>query len=416
MDFSGFDLSAPAPAHFKSALVIAPLLLAASFMALGLFSDRLKHARRRQLISLSGPLALPFLLMTLLGLCTTSIVASGDVVQWIEAGEPDAIGNPVNWARVETCLEHLRAAGVTAPELGPFQACVRAEIDSASARGEFNTLFALPVLRMGLERGSDLEAWRNPYRESRLMDAGAVRHIGSAFDEIALRVLDARRPLSAAERNRIAKRVVSSIEAPSGFRPIESCLRTQQVLDLLGRGSLGQPLGERAQAAMRVSWTLDSRGSQGAFVSDVVRQLRKDGTTSGCFMGGPSSSSMAILAMARWGVPDGIDLSCLERFLTAQCRTKAGLGVTTDRALAATALAHLRSLPEFVGRAPVSMVRAGRDILVEWYGLFLSLLLVALWAVLGIRRTRAARSSVPGGARRFSAGRANGRFRQVLSQ
>ncbi|MFT4709299.1 MAG: hypothetical protein ACI8Q9_000419 [Planctomycetota bacterium] len=271
------------------------------------------------------------------------------VVEWIEESEDAELAQPSRWYELQAAMDHLHAAGVPAIDLHNWKLDVFRVLDSALAGGEFNSLYALPVLRLGLERVQDRESWLGEYDRK---DMVALEDGDFSFrsDEISLLAYDRLFELTEDQKTRIAKRILDSLPEPGAYKGLRDLVGARHMLETLGCKDQDGRLERVAQKMLLANWTPNNAGSQAAFPGspdlqerDANGELDEKRLT----LVWISSTSDAVMAMAHFGVPVGIDLLLLEGYLKAQAHGYSFGGVDTYSALAASSLAHLRSLDEF---------------------------------------------------------------------
>ena len=319
--------------------------------------------------------------LALLSLWGSREMDSEDVIQWIEESRDPDLASPMRWYEIGAAIEHLERAGMVL-DLSHWTEDVHASLDRAIAGEDFNSLYALPIQRLGLERPVDLEFWRNEPGRRTLLDP-TVERFAFRFDEMDLLLVEAMGGWTDPQRDLLEQQILRSLPEPDQYNALASLLGARHMLEVLHRTERIDEVAEIARRALVATWTPNNAGTEGAFPGSPELQERDDegrlDVPRLTFVWGQSTAS-AVMAMDDFGVPEGVDLLQLENYLRIQSNELFGMSIDPYSALAASSLAHLRSMEEFQEqlRSKPAMSLLG---LVTHYRLLLASLLLVSFAI-----------------------------------
>lgn len=258
-----------------------------------------------------------------------------DLRTWLAAPGPERI----HWSLVEDCVGPWRAAG-----LGPLDLSVLQErVD----QGHFKPYEHHHLLQLGLLPDAVRRAGRDPVREQHVFERDGPSFSVGFLGMHLLGALPDGDP-DEETRERIAARLVTSLPAPDGLSALEELCLSATLLETLGRPVPDEVFRPVARQALQLNWTTLADGGLGCFAPSpgLLEEARSRGD------GEPAGSSAwrsearpALEAMARWGVPEGIDLLAFERWLARESWAYRSAGLRLPDIQPAILREWLRSLP-----------------------------------------------------------------------
>ncbi|MCP5021823.1 MAG: hypothetical protein GY930_08590, partial [bacterium] len=266
---------------------------------------------------------------------------------------------------------HLALDGGTAPNLHVFQEELWSWIDREPHFGK-NLVYAMGVEHLGLLRSKDYEALERLIHQSpQSLSPRCFRR-----SKQAIRIFTETRgePLTEADRDRLMGEVYGNVRGAGDFDALEDVHYRIGILDRIGRSDVVGSLRSHVEAVLLETWAPDDRGWQACFlpcatskVLDWYWPFPLD-----YLHGWPRSTDHALSLMARFGVPEGIDLRLLHSHLDAQSRFY-GLSPTSGQYSCAAAMrSRLESLPEWEQFAKFQIVFNLLDFRLFIAGLLLS--------------------------------------------
>ncbi|MCA8943035.1 MAG: hypothetical protein KDB80_10785, partial [Planctomycetes bacterium] len=230
--------------------------------------------------------------------------------------------------------------------------------DRAYDRGaELSILSLAPLERFGWFRDVDYAAFRDDYFETQDVHRDKPLHF---LDQAAFRIAvhDRLVGFDDEERSRTAQRALAGLPGEPKFEVLRDIVAVLDIFETLGLDELGDELRPFVHRALLAVWT------------------GRPGARSACFAPGPDSidrdengvpnekrltfvwldsTDMAIRLLARFGVPDGVDLRALDRYLAEMSQRYGMSNPRGDHVLAAAARSRVHALPEWPGDTPVSV-------------------------------------------------------------
>lgn len=291
-------------------------------------------------------------------------------------------GSPARWGDLAGTIVHLRAAGVDALDVSTPIASFRRHAEAVRAAGaEINPLQVRELEAVGFFRAEDYRMFEHAYWVRYEVD-GERPLTYAAFDAFRLIVHGHLQGYSDDERARLAARVVAGVEEPTEYRALADLVLRTRMLEYLGYPDRCDELRDAVAAALRATWT-GWPGAYEACFAPGYDSVERDGR------GVPEpdrltfvwldSTDFGVRLLARYGVPDGIDLRALDRYLRRQSLYY-GLwqGADERAALAAAMREHLRVLPGWSAELEVGLLDRARELQLVLGGLLLSVLCVAV--------------------------------------
>ncbi|MCA8973438.1 MAG: hypothetical protein KDC98_01890 [Planctomycetes bacterium] len=285
---------------------------------------------------------------------------------------------------VARMIRHLRAAGEPLPDLTALGAAVHAYRDERLATMQYDH-DALAVIELGLSRDSDWERWRNESserRERRIMTG----EVSGVADYRAIHSL-AHRGLLTPELGHV---IASGMLAESARLLAELGVDHDDFDDLVEQVTLCEAIGEtdavatmrdRAFVLLERRWLTSGDGRAGAFTSHRLSEDEAPGRRAErLWFGWIDSTSDAIELLARFGVPDRVDLLALARYLRGQQLRYRADDLDSYGGLAACALRRLESLPVYRAQVEAASHRLLLECVLDWR-VFAAAALLGLFAV-----------------------------------
>lgn len=250
---------------------------------------------------------------------------------------------------IEGAVIHLRAAGVALSDLDAVAESFRAYLDAEFAAGrEVSPYDAAAIERLGFFRESDYEAFRDDtFAKFTIHGDMGLHFLQQAAFRIAIH--DRLESLTEQQRSSLAQRAVEQLDDLHAHDVLKNVVTVIQILERVGHEDRVETVRDFARDALLATWAAAPGDWAGCFAPGYASIDRdEDGVPdepSHTFVWLPAND-MAMRLLARFGVPDGIDLEALDRYLTEQSRH---YGRTPDgrHVLAAAIRSHLHATPEW---------------------------------------------------------------------
>jgi len=260
---------------------------------------------------------------------------------WIEAGGDS--NSVESLAETVACLE---MAGEPAFDLTRVREVLRAQLELDVAGKGFKSLYTGAMIRLGAFDAADFERVADENAVERSLTWQSDR-IDARSSMASLLAHQAKTPFTAEERKTIVAGVLAWVDPLDEYANIRDVLDAIHLFEGLGEPEAAEQLAQDARTILQRTWTLDEDGRQGAF-SAYPTDLKDENEVSHLYFGMCLDTAMAIDLMARFGVPEGIDLEALDRFLRAESAHYIGTG-KMYAANAAAGRALLHTLPSWTG-------------------------------------------------------------------
>ncbi|MCR9248263.1 MAG: hypothetical protein NXI31_24810 [bacterium] len=360
---------------------IPSLLFVAMFVCLGLAG---KSARRLVVAGLFVGVALPAVLVT-------DAFGSFGKVPVVVADVRAGLARPstaVEWGlpTVARCVRNLRGAAVAVPSLEPLREHVQ-EHRRVNLAGQRFDHDSLAILELGFAMPWDYAYWRNEYREKQVLAGEPVD--GSRGQRTALSLLAAGR-LDAPQRLAIAREIVDRDGPVHGVDRFAELSDEIRFVEALGHAELVPGFAARGRRLLIDRWLLADEGQRGVFSSfrqdDEEAPGRRIERASFVWL---DSTSLAVDLMARFGVPEVVDLVALGRYLDHERYRWARRGPSRYNADAVCALARLEAMPEYRAALAAEPAPGLVAVLLEWRVFGAALLLAGFAIAATLRAPRA---------------------------
>ncbi len=310
-----------------------------------------------------------------------------DALQYVQA-EGRSGANLRSYANdIAGAAWYLGTDGGEAPDLEGVEKDVHAWIDMAKTteKGpDLNYLGLLGVEDLGLLREKDYAAFRDNYRQSKLLtDKRSILDPKHTMLQIVQRELE--QPLTNSEKDIIVSRVLGWVKKESTYNGAEDLYYRSRILEKIGRHGDVAKLEKAVQIQLRDTWVTDLAGKHACFApglkslepSKLVPEPRK-----GLYSGWIPASDYSLRLMVRFGVPDHVDLTLFDAYLADCAKKHKRIDLRGGQARAAAMRAFVRSTHEWQ-LVPDPHILA----VVFRYRLFLAGLILSLFCVFVTLRT-----------------------------
>lgn len=224
--------------------------------------------------------------------------------------------NPVDWGPYANAYRMWEASGrPMKPWLG-LRAGMRSTMEAQVARSEFNSLYAWPMLELGELTAEDVPKLRNPYKWEHQFDEKYFYH--SRSDDIQLRLRAMVESWTPQQAAHLAANIQRRLDPQSQYRNLRDYRLAGQSLDLLGFSKAADALAPTVHQLLRDTYQTTPKGKQACFQSYPTEEGGKpfrEPVTDRLTFVSMDSTAEALLAMQRWGIPDGLALLPVERYL-----------------------------------------------------------------------------------------------------
>ncbi|GJM23035.1 MAG: hypothetical protein DHS20C15_29500 [Planctomycetota bacterium] len=291
------------------------------------------------------------------------------------------------WSQLAQIVKHWNAAGLEPLALTGIAPVARARLANREPGGEppDAAYFALPMLELGFVDDAQAATWRDLEREREVLQKRGGSW--SWRDTLSLRLAAHFDVYDELDKDDAAEAVVQSLPEPDAHQALDELLTAARTLEALDRPQRVDELRERALTTLAATWTYSADVDMGCFsmspaaLARIGRERSDPPILTSVFN---SETSDGVRAMARWGVPDNVDLLALERWLNGETQQYRRAEINLWNLTAIAALAELRSLPEWrVAQAAAESEALVPPLLVElWrWRVFAAALLLASFAV-----------------------------------
>lgn len=311
---------------------------------------RSSRGRRAGLFALLGGLFISVMLIGVRGIPRSGQARIQQAREFIEGGFVDSAPFEEQWLELLAARSHLLASQTSVPDMRTYRAELTRYLGRVTSNGSDGTSpFGLGDLALqGCLSPEELEAFGNPFVAARIFDESASSRadLRTLLNGAAMVPLDG---ISPAQRWLASERLLELAPEPGTYGSLEITLRLDDTLRRLGVDPRALGLPARAAQALKLHWT----GAPGAYVacfSNSANSVERDAEgrplKSRVSFIALDSSAAALHLLARYGFPVEVDIEALQRYLRTQARPR-WFEFDVRNALAAAALAHLESLPEW---------------------------------------------------------------------
>ncbi len=273
-------------------------------------------------------------------------VTREQALEYVEGGFRERSDFKYEVQDLASTARHLALDGGTAPILHVFQEELWSWIDREPHFGK-NLVFAMGVEHLGLLRPKDYEALERSIHQS--PQSPLPRYFRRSKQAIRIFTEIRGEPLTEADRDRLMGEVYGNVRGAGDVGALEDVYYRIRILDRIGRSDAVGSLRSHVEAVLLETWAPDDRGWQACFLPGATSKVLDwywpyplD-----YLHGWPRSTDHALSLMARFGVPEGIDLRLLHSYLDAQSRFHGLSPVFGQYSRAAAMRSRLESLPEW---------------------------------------------------------------------
>lgn len=320
--------------------IVPGVLLAGGTLCFGLAERHAPRSRRRWLVV--AAMIRGFLLLLVsdrfdaLGMAEATVP---ELQAWLQAHDDTSQVD-----ELAMLVANLEAAGVEVPDLASLRAGARARLDSELAIGTFNGFYVPAMSALGLLADADYARLRDEPRFARLIAPTAnFVNFHAALGPVAVETHF--QPLSADARERLVERVLAQLDPNGKYANNEELRTIVWLFERVGADERSSELQPVVETVLRATWSPTLDGRQAAFAPYRGSIERDDDGHSTeprlTFVWGHSTAT-AVWLMARFGVPDFVDLGALDAYLHEQSFYWKSLGVSpyVGEAVATRALLH----------------------------------------------------------------------------
>ncbi len=283
-----------------------------------------------------------------LGQMTRSPVSRADAVAYMEGGFRS--GNKMQWEQIHLpgLAVNLLADGGELPELDTYKEALWTWIDAERAKGPGEGVNPLSLVEpglLGLLRDEDYEALSDDYKqENLLVKSTALGDIRHSVTQIEIRARS--KPLTPQETEWLVQRILKGVEPVGAFDCLEDLYLRWQVLVRLGRPEAALELASNIELSLMATWAPRLDGKQACFAlgasSLEPNELLEEPLRHLTFVWLPSTD-MAMRLMMEFGVPEGVDLRLVHRYLAEEGMSHGFRRVRGSHARAAAMRSRLES-------------------------------------------------------------------------
>jgi len=363
-----------------------PLSLVAGALLCGAIGEDWSSSKGRRLglTAILWGLVIGALMMGIRGVPRSTQVRSDQAREFLEGGFVNADSFEDQWLELMAARSHLLASQTAAPEMRTYRAELTRYLGRVAPNGSDGTSpYGLSDLALqGFLSPEELEGFGNPYVAARIFDEQAVSqaNLRTSLNGVAMVPLDG---ISPDQRRLACERLLDLAPEPGVYGSLEIILRLDDTFRHLGVDPRTLGMQERAREVLRRHWT----GAPAAYVacfSSTAKSVERDAEgravenrVSSIWL---DTSAAALHLLARYGFPEELDIAALQRYLRTQASPR-WLDFDVRNALAAAALAHLESLPEWQTELERRAQRSWLEVFLH-HRLFLGGLALALFFVL----------------------------------
>jgi len=293
----------------------------------------------------------------LLGLLTTLSIQLGPkpldraaVMKFLEtSGQPADFRSQAAWSHYAAFVDHLQAAHVDVPPLGALRRGMRATMQQQLAADKFNSLYGIPMSDLGFLEAVDAPGLSAPYRREQIL-AGSTKTYRFQFDDLEARLLQLEGLITPKIAQALVTRIQAALPPRDQFQGLQDLLCAARTLERIGHPEAVATMRDAAHALLLATQAPSEDGSMLAFAPSASLVARDD---QGQVVGARltfvwiEATSQALLAMGRWGVPEGIDLTKLDGYLAENEIVYQHDPPSSYGILAMGARIQLESMPEF---------------------------------------------------------------------
>ncbi len=315
-----------------------------------------------------------------------------DVVSFVETEADEWLSTSYRRDEFMNVLRHIGRDGGSEPDLTPLKQALPPELRS------FDDVDGVPVLVRNLAALGYLEG--RDYADLDIRMVTALLEDETTFSwsdstrEAARRLRE--QDISEEDRGQLAQAMCAEGLLEENNRSLRGYVGALRVLERLGATTPNEELEASVRAEITSVWT-GYRGARLAGFAHEREDLERDANgkpiESGRRLRSLGPSHDAVQLMLRFGVPTGVDLVSLHRYLHAETIHGPFSGADLSNALAFVALSSLKQLPEW---QPIAAERATlTSILVRYRAVVAALLLVAFSIIVTLRAPKVVAQSEP---------------------
>ncbi len=275
----------------------------------------------------------------------------GYAIRFVE--EWDELDGHARWEHFIGMVEQLRNDGQTPPQLDAAQARFHAYLDGLYASDtELNSLYATELELVGFLRDEDRQRFRSDYWERHGV-AAETSIVSPRHALLNVSTHSRFEPYDDATRARVARRVLDGLRHEDIGHDPEKLLARAALLDLVGDADDHAALQTFAHRKLRELWSGYEGADRAAFFSSpdlIERDAAGTPIEQRLSFIWLSTTSQAVQLMARYGVPEGVDLHALDAYLTDMSLYYSYRRFDSNAALAAAAHSRLHALAEWTPR------------------------------------------------------------------
>ena len=280
-----------------------------------------------------------------------------------------------DWAIARGLLE---AAGEEVKPWRGLERGMRLQMETDLAKSDFNTLYAYPMLELGALAAEDIPALRSDYAFEVMFDRG--KHYSLRHDDIQVRLRMLGEDFSDSEKRVLADRILKQLKRDNELLRIEDLWMGTRTLEALDFHQQVDALAPIAHHLLRQTYQVTKDGKMAWFVGspslvDSGSEMPSSRYASFVPM---EDTCRGLLAIHRWGLPEGIALAPIEKYLKKIERVYSWESPPQDGVLAASGRKWLA--------APLAKrTEAGQEHEPGWWQTLLSyrLLLAAILLAVG---------------------------------
>ncbi|MCA9003445.1 MAG: hypothetical protein KDB61_16085, partial [Planctomycetes bacterium] len=227
------------------------------------------------------------------------------------AGQPADFESQATWSHYAAFVDHLHAAHVDVPPLGALRRGMRTRMLQQLAADKFNSLYGIPMSDLGFLEAVDAPALSAPYRREQIL-AGSTKTYRFQFDDLEARLLQLEGLITPKIAQALVTRIQAALPPQDQFQGLQDLLCAARTLERIGHPEAVATMRDAAHALLLATQAPSEDGSMLAFAPSASLVARDD---QGQVVGARltfvwiEATSHALLAMGRWGVPEGIDLT-----------------------------------------------------------------------------------------------------------
>ncbi len=232
-----------------------------------------------------------------------------------DPSQGQAFAKPVDWRAYALARRLWEASGKPLnPWLG-LQAGMRTTMEAQLARSNFNILYAWPMLEVGELGAADVPALRSPYLWDHQFDAKYFYH--SRSDDIQLRLRAMVESWSPEQAANLAHNILRRLDPESPYRNVRKFRLAAESLERLGHSDAVDRLGPTVHQLLRDTYQITRDGQQACFQTypTLAGDLHRGPIAERLTFLSTVSTGEALLAMQRWGIPDGLALAPVLRYV-----------------------------------------------------------------------------------------------------